>query len=123
MVDLELFIWIEKGELDVTSRAVIQKSRAQRNLGSGVLLRQVLELTLPFIAEQALFSIMGLLDAFWMGRVSEVALAAVTMGTTLRILLISPMMGLSAEAWPSWPGAVGPTIRVGWTTPPCKPFS
>jgi putative MATE family efflux protein len=31
-----------------------------------------------------------------MGRVGDMALAAVAMGTTLRLLLISPMMGLSA---------------------------
>jgi putative MATE family efflux protein len=31
-----------------------------------------------------------------MGRVGDLALAAVTMGTSLRIVLISPMMGLSA---------------------------
>ncbi|MFO7918527.1 MAG: MATE family efflux transporter [Anaerolineae bacterium] len=80
----------------MTSKAVMQKSRARRDLVSGPLPRQILELALPSVAEQALFSVMGLLDAFWMGRVSEMALAAVTMGTTLRVVLISPMMGLSA---------------------------
>lgn len=42
-----------------------------------------------------MFSVVHLLHAYWMGRVGGLALAAVTMGTTLRIVLISPMMGLS----------------------------
>ncbi|MFP3895839.1 MAG: MATE family efflux transporter [Anaerolineales bacterium] len=80
----------------MTSKVVV-KSRAQKDLVSGVLPCQILELALPSIAEQALFSTMGPLDAFWMGSVSEMALAAVIMGTTLRVVLISPMMGLLAE--------------------------
>ena len=36
-----------------------------------------------------------LLAAFWMGKIGGAALGAVAMGTTLRIVLISPMMGLS----------------------------
>jgi len=44
----------------------------------------------------ALFGVSGLVHAYWMGRVGRTALAAVTIGTTLRIALISPMMGLSA---------------------------
>lgn len=80
----------------MTSKTVVKSDRVQRDLASGVLSHQILELALPSVMEQALFSVMGILDAFWMGRVSEMALAAVAMGTTLRIVLISPMMGLSA---------------------------
>ncbi|OGO05036.1 MAG: hypothetical protein A2Y73_02480 [Chloroflexi bacterium RBG_13_56_8] len=63
---------------------------------TGSLGKQVLALSLPSTAENALLSIIQLVLAFWMGRVSDTALAAVAMGTTLRITLISPMMGLSA---------------------------
>ncbi|MEA3406550.1 MAG: MATE family efflux transporter, partial [Chloroflexota bacterium] len=62
----------------------------------GSLPRQILGLSLPSIVELALLSVGGVLHAFWMGRVGDLALAAVTMGTSLRLVLISPMMGLSA---------------------------
>lgn len=77
-------------------KAVVQKGRVQRDLTSGSLPRQILGLSLPSITELALLSVGGLLHAFWMGRVGDLALAAVTMGTSLRVVLISPMMGLSA---------------------------
>ena len=69
---------------------------AQRDLTTGSLPRLLVTLALPAAAEMALFSVMGLIHAYWMGRVDEMALASVAMGTTLRMVLISPMMGLSA---------------------------
>jgi putative MATE family efflux protein len=51
---------------------------------------------MPSVIDAALQSATMLIQAYWMGYVGGVALAAVTMGTTLRIVLISPMMGLSA---------------------------
>lgn len=67
-----------------------------RNLTLGSVRRHVIGLATPTAIEMALYSATGLLHAYWMGRVGSLALAAVSMGTTLRIVLISPMMGLSA---------------------------
>lgn len=74
----------------------VRATRRERDLTSGDLAKQILALSLPATAEMVLFSVGGLAHAFWMGQVGGMALAAVTMGTTLRIVLISPVMGLSA---------------------------
>lgn len=66
-----------------------------RDLTSGSTSRLILSLAMPSTLETAMFSVVNLLHAFWMGRVGGLALAAVTMGTTLRLVLISPIMGLS----------------------------
>jgi putative MATE family efflux protein len=70
--------------------------RARRDLTSGHIPSQIVQLSLPSALNMALSSSAMLLHAFWMSKVSELALGAVAMGTTLRIVLISPMMGLSA---------------------------
>lgn len=66
-----------------------------RNLTSGGLGGHILRLSLPAAAEMALFAFSGMLNAVWLGRLGGSSLAAVSMGTTLRLVLISPMMGLS----------------------------
>ena len=71
-------------------------TRRERDLTSGSLGKHIFALSLPATAEMMLFSFGALARTFWMGQVGGMALAAVTMGTTLRIVLISPMMGLSA---------------------------
>lgn len=70
--------------------------RAQRDLTQDSLGKLLAALALPSTAEMALFSVMNIVHAYWMGRVGGLALASVAMGTTLRMVLISPMMGLSA---------------------------
>lgn len=71
-------------------------SRSQRDLTTGSLGRLLATLSWPGTAESLLFSMTGLSHLFWLGRLSSTALSAAVMGTRLRIVLISPMMGLSA---------------------------
>lgn len=66
-----------------------------RELTSGNVPRQMLSLAIPSSAEIFIHSIVRLLDTYWMGRVGSMAIPVVAMGTTLRLVLISPMMGLS----------------------------
>ena len=70
-------------------------ARPVRDLTSGSTHRLVLTLAAPSTLETLMHSVVSLLNAYWMGRVGGMALAAVAMGTTLRMVLISPMMGLS----------------------------
>jgi putative MATE family efflux protein len=76
-------------------QSVSARAPQQRDLTSGVLGKQILMLSLPSTAEMALFSATELVHAFWMGRLGGTALAAASMSQTLRLVLISPMMGLS----------------------------
>ena len=68
----------------------------RKDLTSGSVWRHILCLSIPATAEQGLFGASALVHAYWMGQVPGMAIAAVTMGTALRLALISPMMGLSA---------------------------
>jgi putative MATE family efflux protein len=61
----------------------------------GGLGRHILRLSVPATAEQGLFSATDLVNLFLLGMVGGTAQAGVAMATTLRIVLISPMMGLS----------------------------
>ena len=70
--------------------------RPQRDLTSGALGKHLLTLSVPSTASMALFSVVGLVDAYWLGQLSSTALAAQAMASALRFALISPMMGLSA---------------------------
>ena len=75
--------------------ATPERIRVRRDLTTGNLPRQVVQLALPSALDMALGRASMLLAAFWMGRIGGPALGAVAMGTTLRMVLISPMMGLS----------------------------
>lgn len=66
-----------------------------RELTSGNIPRQVLSLAIPSTLESLMQSTARLLDSFWMGQVGGMAIASVAMGATLRMVLITPMMGLS----------------------------
>jgi len=76
-------------------QAATLRVRQKRDLTSGNLGKHILALSLPSSAEMALFSAIDLVHAFWLGRLGGTALAAVAMSNTLRLVLISPMMGLS----------------------------
>lgn len=77
-------------------REAAQPARVNaRELTTGSVPRQMLSLALPNSLEMLMFSVVRLLDTFWMGQVGGMAIPAVAMGTTLRMVLISPMMGLS----------------------------
>jgi putative MATE family efflux protein len=80
----------------LAQRALALPRRSERDLTTGNLVQLIAAQSAPSIAEMALMNTVGLVQAFWMGHVSETALAAVAIGTTLRIVIISPMMGLSA---------------------------
>jgi putative MATE family efflux protein len=69
--------------------------RPRRDLTTGSLLQLIAQLAPPAAADSALMGISSLVHAYWMGRLGGTSIAAVAMGTTLRIVLISPMMGLS----------------------------
>lgn len=72
-----------------------QAPTRHRDLTVGSVRRLVLILAVPATLESALMSVVNLLHAYWMGRVGGLALASVMMGNSLRMVLISPMMGLS----------------------------
>jgi putative MATE family efflux protein len=81
--------------------------RAPRDLVTGSLAGHLLRLTLPCTGEIAVFSISALIHTWWLSRLGGTALAAVAVGTTLRLVLISPMMGLSAGGMSLVARAVG----------------
>ena len=81
--------------------------RAPRDLTTGSLVGHLLRLALPSTGEFAVFSISALVHTWWLSRLGGSALAAVAMGTTLRLVLISPMMGLSAGGMALVARAVG----------------
>ncbi|MEA3407857.1 MAG: hypothetical protein U9R48_07235, partial [Chloroflexota bacterium] len=60
----------------MVGRPMVRKGEGRRDLASGSLPRQILGLSLPSIVELALLSVGGVLHAFWMGRVGDLALAA-----------------------------------------------
>ncbi len=76
--------------------SVTAGGRPERDLTTGSLGRLLAVLSWPGTAESLLFNMTGLSHAFWLGQLYSNALSAVVLGTTLRIVLISPMMGLSA---------------------------
>ncbi len=67
----------------------------RRNLVQGSLVGALLRLSAPAVLEQLLYSTPGLAHAYWLAGVGDTALSGVVMGTSLRVVLISPMMGLS----------------------------
>ena len=68
----------------------------RRDLTTGSIPRLLGTLAAPAMLDMTVGSIAMLVHAYWMGRVGGTALASVAMGTTLRVVLISPVMGLSA---------------------------
>jgi len=70
-------------------------AQPKRDLTSGRLGRLIAQLALPSMLETALQNVSTLLQAYWLGQVGSTGLAAMAVATTLRIVLISPMMGLS----------------------------
>jgi len=76
---------------DVASRVL----KPQRDLTTGPLGNLIVQLSVPAAGETALFQVATLLDLVWLGRYGDVALPAATLGYTLRLVLISPTMGLS----------------------------
>lgn len=81
--------------------------RAPRDLTTGSLSGYLLRLALPCTGEIAVFSISALVHTWWLSRLGGTALAAAAVGTTLRLVLISPMMGLSAGGMALVSRAVG----------------
>jgi putative MATE family efflux protein len=79
----------------LTTPVATRAARPQRDLTTGSPGRHVLRLALPSAAETALTQVVTLIDIIWLGRLGGVALSAATLGYTLRLVLISPMMGLS----------------------------
>ncbi len=73
-------------------------SPKRRDLITDSIGKLVWQLSVPGMLERWLFSLTGLLHAYWMGLSGDLALSAVMMGMTLRLVLISPMMGLSQGA-------------------------
>ena len=67
----------------------------QRDLTQGSLVRHLVRLAIPSTAENALMTTVGLLDSLWLGRLGGMGLAASAIATTLRTVLVSPVMGLS----------------------------
>lgn len=72
------------------------RAARERDLTTGSPGRHAIALATPTTLENGIAGGMGLIHAYWMGRVGGTALAAVAIATTLRIVLISPMMGLSS---------------------------
>ena len=79
----------------MTVRKPASDAPRTKDLSTGSVGRHVLRLSVPATTEMALSTAVGLLDAFWLGKAGGLALAATAMGTALRMVLISPMMGLS----------------------------
>jgi putative MATE family efflux protein len=77
------------------SRGQAAHSSRIRELTVGNVRSQVFGLAVPATVESALQTTVRLLDTYWMGRVGGMAVASVAMSTALRMVLISPMMGLS----------------------------
>jgi putative MATE family efflux protein len=68
---------------------------APRDYTSGSLARNVWDLGLPMVGSSLLSSLPNITESLWLGRLGSVALGAASMGMSLRIVLISLIMGLS----------------------------
>ncbi len=83
-------------ERPATTAPPAHAQRRARDLAQGSVGRWLAVLSWPAATESLLFNTTGLSNAYWLGRVSPTALSAVVIGTSLRLVLISPMMGLSS---------------------------
>jgi len=71
------------------------KPYSQRDLTQGSLVRNILRLSWPIIASQALFMLPGVYDAVWLGRLGREAQAAAGLAMSVRITMVSVLMALS----------------------------
>ncbi|WP_267640167.1 MATE family efflux transporter [Haloarchaeobius amylolyticus] len=71
------------------------KGKEEMDLTSGDIARPLFFLSLPIVITNLLQTAYNLADTFWLARVNEVALAAITFGFPMVFLLISLGMGLS----------------------------
>jgi Na+-driven multidrug efflux pump len=69
--------------------------RRHRDLTTGSIDRWLATLSVPAAVEMVISQSVGLVDAFWLGQAGGLGLAAAAVASTLRMVLISPMMGLS----------------------------
>jgi len=86
---------VRRASADREQTGAPSRMRAPRDLTRGSLFRALLVLAAPTVVEQLLYSTPGLAHAYWLAGVSGTALSGIVMGTSLRLVLISPMMGLS----------------------------
>ena len=70
-------------------------ARVQKDYTQGSIARHICGLAIPATGSLALNSISGLLDAYWLGRLGSEELAAASMGMSLRMVMISILMGVS----------------------------
>lgn len=67
----------------------------RKDYTQGSIVRHICSLAVPSTGSLALVSFSTLLDAFWLGRLGSTALAAASMGMSLRMVMISLLMGVS----------------------------
>ena len=67
----------------------------QKDYSKGSIIRHVFKLTIPGTGAIAVSSISTLADTYWLGRLGSDALAAGSMGMSLRMVMISMLMGIS----------------------------
>ena len=78
-----------------TQGVAVRSTKAHRDLTSGSIVRWLATLSVPAAVEMTISQSAMLIDTYWLGQVGGVGLAAAAIGSTLRMVLISPMMGLS----------------------------
>ena len=67
----------------------------RRDITTGSLTRNIFHLAWPTAISQVLFMLPNLYDALWLGRLGREAQAAAGLATSVRITMISALMGLS----------------------------
>ncbi len=78
-----------------TQGVAARATKAHRDLTNGSIVRWLATLSAPAAVEMTITQSAQLIDTYWLGQVGGIGLAAAAIGSTLRMVLISPMMGLS----------------------------
>jgi len=82
----------------VAESTAFRRPRARRDYTQGSILRNIWILALPMTAEMGLMSLFEVVDLFWIGKLGESAMAALTVSSTMRFALMSMSMGLGMGA-------------------------
>ena len=90
-----------------TTRRSLESTEGRSSLSTGSVAAHVLRLSVPSAGEVALFGLLPLIHAYWMGRLEGEALSAVAMGSALYSVITTVMRGFSRGGMAAVAHAVG----------------
>ncbi|HLT21957.1 MAG TPA: MATE family efflux transporter, partial [Bacteriovoracaceae bacterium] len=68
---------------------MLKHRKTKKNFTEGPIVRALLDLSIPIVLTNVLQSVYQLTDMFWVGRIDEIAVAAVSLSYPLMFLLTS----------------------------------